>query len=495
MSAAGGGPEVDNTSRLLDALGVSNSSLARAVPFDASFISRVRNGKSRPTDAEAYVDGVLRYIASHCASPDDKRVVAALIGVDVSQLGDSRAYLSAMQAWVGAARSEESDPTEGFLAALDAFDLDDYLRVVHFDEMKLPPQLPQMPTARTYQGLVELRQGELDFFRSLVTSRNVFTLFMCGDMPMEDMAEDLDFGKKWMIGVAATLKRGIHLNIIHNLNRPFREMMLGLESWIPLYMTGQVSPFYLPGRRDEHYMHTLYAAESIVLIGEGIVGHHDQARYYLSRKKDDIAYGNVRASHLLDYARPLMDIYRAENAAEYVAFVAKDRQDINPRRRMLPFPPLFTLPQSMLDAMLSREDVPAADADRIRNHVAAERVAAEAFLDAGGSIADTVAAMSADEFEARPAQLAFPDIFYPMPLRYTYAEYQAHVQATEEFAQSHDGYTFTADPNLPFRNIRMSLNEGSVATISKGGSPSVHFVVRHPLLRSALENMVVAVAE
>lgn len=42
-----------------------------------------------------------------------------------------------------------------------------------------------------------------------------------------------------MLGLALLLKKGLHLNIIHSLNRPFQEMMLGLESHIPLYMTGR----------------------------------------------------------------------------------------------------------------------------------------------------------------------------------------------------------------------------------------------------------------
>lgn len=495
ISEAGGGPEVENVSHLLDVLGVSNSNLARFVPFDASFISRVRNGKSHPADADVYVEGALRYIVNSCASPDDKKVVAALIGVTPSNLADSRTYFAALRAWTGADHNEQSDPTEDFLATLDSFNLDEYLRAVHFDEIKLPPQLPHMPTVSTYQGLAELRQGELDFFRSLVTSRTSPTLFMCTDMPMEDMAEDIEFGKKWMIGVAATLKRGVHLNIIHNIDRPYREMMLGLESWIPLYMTGQVSPFYLPGRRDEHYMHALYAAETIVLLGEGIAGHHDSARYYVSRKKGDIAYGKTRAQQLLAQARPLMDIYRAENASEYIAFVMKRSQNGGLCRRMMPTPPLFTLPEPILEAMLARSNASDADVALIRDFVATEQMAFEGFFAAGGILTDTVAEVSVDEFDARPVCMMFPDIFCQVPLQYTRDEYLAHVQATEQFAQSHSQYTFVTDADLPFHNIRVTLNVGSVATISKGDSPCIHFVIRHPLLRKALENMVVAIAE
>ena len=43
-------------------------------------------------------------------------------------------------------------------------------------------------------------------------------------------------------GLAAILKKGLRLNMVHDLNRPYAEMMLGLESWIPLYMTGQIAP-------------------------------------------------------------------------------------------------------------------------------------------------------------------------------------------------------------------------------------------------------------
>ena len=55
---------------------------------------------------------------------------------------------------------------------------------------------------------------------------------------MSDMAVDMKFGKKWMTGLALMMKQGIRLEVIHDLDRPFEEMMYGLESWIPLYMTG-----------------------------------------------------------------------------------------------------------------------------------------------------------------------------------------------------------------------------------------------------------------
>lgn len=106
-----------------------------------------------------------------------------------------------------------------------------------------------------------MKQGELNFFKGTVLSKSKEDIFMCSDMPMEDMAKDIDFGKKWMFAIAMCLKKGHHLNIIHNLDRPFNEMMLGLESWIPIYMTGQISPYYLSNLKNNIYNHLNYVQQ------------------------------------------------------------------------------------------------------------------------------------------------------------------------------------------------------------------------------------------
>ena len=115
-----------------------------------------------------------------------------------------------------------------------------------------------------------MKNGELDFFKSTVLSKNSKSIFMYNDMTMEDMAKDLDFGKKWMIAIATSLKKGLHLNMVHNLNRPFNELMIGLESWIPIYMTGQISPYYFKIPTNNIFGHTLYVSESAALSGDGI---------------------------------------------------------------------------------------------------------------------------------------------------------------------------------------------------------------------------------
>ena len=74
--------------------------------------------------------------------------------------------------------------------------------------------------------------------------------------------------------MALMLKKGLHLHQIHNLDRSFEDMMLGLESWLPMYMTGQVSPYYLKGIQNDVFLHFIKVSGTVALSGEAISGHH-----------------------------------------------------------------------------------------------------------------------------------------------------------------------------------------------------------------------------
>ena len=89
------------------------------------------------------------------------------------------------------------------------------------------------------------------------------------------------------------------LTTLSDVRMTFEEMMLGLESWIPMYMTGQISPYYLKSNPGNVFHHFLKVSGAAVLSGEAISGHHSEGRYYLSKTKEDITYYNKRAEALL----------------------------------------------------------------------------------------------------------------------------------------------------------------------------------------------------
>ena len=85
-------------------------------------------------------------------------------------------------------------------------------------------------------------------------------------------------------------------------------MMLGLESWIPIYMTGQISPYYLKEVKNSVYNHLNYVSGAVALTGECIKGSHDKGKYYLTSNNKELVYYKEKASLLFKKANPLINL-------------------------------------------------------------------------------------------------------------------------------------------------------------------------------------------
>ena len=268
-----------NFDALITQLDINMKALSQASSFDLSYLYRIRSGHRRPSDLDSFCNSFCQYIVSHYSTPVDKEKAASLLGCSVEQIQTDDDYQYHLRNWLYTGTTEKSQTDmESFLQNLDSFNLDEYIRAIHFDELKVPTMPFQIYSPRSYYGVEEMRKGELDFFKHTVLAKSMEPIFMCSDMPTSDMAKDMDFNQKWMIAIAMSLKKGLHLNIIHNIDRPFHEMMLGLESWIPIYMTGQVSPYHLPNVSTHVYHHFNYVSGTVALTGECISGHHDRAK-------------------------------------------------------------------------------------------------------------------------------------------------------------------------------------------------------------------------
>ena len=247
-----------NFNDIVNTLNINIADLSRFISYDASFISKIRTGNRAPSKPQEFIDAVCNYVATKYKSEENKKLMAILLNTELANIKTDSSYLSSLKEWFSTNSVKTKNYINDFLNNLDNFDLNEYIKAIHFDEMKVPFVPFYKVSSKNYYGIEEMKKGELDFFKATVLSKSKEPIFMCSDMPMEDMAKDIEFGKKWMFGIALSLKKGLHLNIIHNLDRPFNEMMLGLESWIPIYMTGQVSPYYLKGLNNNIYCHLNY---------------------------------------------------------------------------------------------------------------------------------------------------------------------------------------------------------------------------------------------
>lgn len=483
-----------NLNTLISILGINMTELARNLNFDASYLSRIRSGQRKPADIENFIKGVCRFVVHHYTRSEDKAIITNLTGCDLADLADVSGYMNIIEKWFCGCAFEAPDYMSDFLKKLDEFDLDEYIRAIHFDELKVPSVPFQLKASRHYYGIEQMKQGELDFFKSTVLSKSMEPIFMCSDMPMADMAEDLDFGKKWMFAIAMSLKKGLHLDMIHNIDRPFHEMMLGLESWIPIYMTGQVSPYHLKGVQTGVYHHFNYVSGTVALTGECIDGYHNDGKYYLTNNKEEVAYYKKKAAHMLSKAQPLMDIYRSDTENIYQAFLTADSKESGERHHILSALPIYTISEELLTRILTRHAVCEDDTRRLLEFARRQRERMDKIL-SSNPVLDEIPEITPDEFARYPMVLSLSGAFYETELTYTYEEYMEHLKQTQELESKCSNYSLKISHGLAFRNIQIEIHKRKWVMISKNKTPVIHFVIRHPKMVHALENFVAPIRE
>lgn len=477
----------ENFNALIEVMGLSVAKLCRCANYDPSAIFRFRRGERQPAEPEQFAAAVASYVSREMDGPAQREVAAALLGCAAEDLGDRAAYCRRVQDWLLGSHAPREDSVSRFLTKLDEFDLNAYIRSVHFDELKVPVAPFQLPTSRSYSGLRQMMDSELDFMKAAVLSRSTEPVFMYSDMPMTEMAQDPEFPKKWMFGMALLLKKGLRLQIIHNIDRNLPEMMLGLESFIPMYMTGQIEPYYFKAPRGGVFLHFLRVSGTAALTGEAVSGHHSEGRYYLTNNRAEVAYYRRRADALLENAKPLMEIYRADVASWLNAFLLADSRTPGRRRCVLSAPPLYTADPAFLTAVLQRHDVPAPDQERILAHAKSHREQAETIL-RDNEMVLALPRLTEEAFERYPMSLPLSGSFYERDIPYTYQEYLEHIDQTEQFAAVHPRCRLELTADSTFRNLQIVMHEGRWAMVSKEKSPAIHFVIRHVKLRSAIES-------
>lgn len=485
-----------NFNTLLSALNVNLTQLCQYTNYDASAIFRIRNGSRKPGDAERFASAVASFVTRTMQMPSEIAAVAELIGCDIDEIYDLSVRYAKIKSWLlkQPVQKAEDNSVSKFLSKLDDFDLNEYIKVIKFDELKVPSVPFQIPSSKTYFGIKEMMESELDFLKSTVLSKSSAPVIMYSDMPMKEMAKDPEFPKKWMFGMAMMLKKGLHLHQIHNLDRSFDEMMLGLESWIPMYMTGQISPYYFKNAPNDVFLHFLKVSGIAALSGEAVAGYHADGKYYLTKVKREVEYYRKRAEEMLKNAYPLMEIYRSERKNELNAFLLADTKTAGKRRSILSSLPLYTISDELLNRILTRNNINAELKEKIKEYAKTQRKRMKKILETE-RIEDEIPDFVQENFTKSPPMLELSGIFCEEDIPYNEEEYTAHLKESMAFAEQNPNYTLKCSTAHAFNNLKIIIHEGQWVMVSKGKTPAIHFVIRHPKLRSAIECFIPPITE
>ena len=475
---------IKNLNAAIETLEISVSGLSRALSFDSSYLSRIRTGQRKPADLDKFIIEAAGYIA-RTNSPS---AIAELIGHPAEELIPVGRCASKLCSWLSSGTISQRDYLGELLHQLDAFNIEAYMSAAHFPEavQVREPEILSLP--KIYYGFDEMKKGELDFFRTVASLGTNGTVYMCNSIPIEDLSADAAYMREWMQSIAMMIMKGADIRIIHDVDRPSGEMLLGLMSWIPLYMTGKVTSFYLTDSSNRVYCHTDYVSDTAALSGECIRGYHGEGKYCLTQCETDLAYYKKRVQRLFSKAKPLMRTYRAENRDAFFCFEDSEVLSGGTRRNILSSLPTYTIPGDTLDSMLENNSFGENDKAEVRNYISRQKKMAETILE-NGTICDDFHVLNEEEFKKEQVYLSLSGMFSEKDLKYTYQDYLQHLAATKQFAADHTGYDLHMDAVHVFRNIQIQINEGKWVIVSKNNAPAIHFVIKHPKMIRAFEDL------
>ena len=151
----------ENFNTLISVLDINIARLCRHTNYDSSTIFRFRKGSRQPSEPTKFAATIAGYISREMDSAWEMSVLAELIGCTQEELSDSSKRFDKIQNWL---LHGKTDSISKFLTKLDEFDLNEYIKTIRFDELKVPSVPFQLPSSKTYFGLTEMMESELDFF-------------------------------------------------------------------------------------------------------------------------------------------------------------------------------------------------------------------------------------------------------------------------------------------------------------------------------------------
>ena len=489
---------LSNLSSVMKTFDIKVNSIAKYLSYDPSHISKILSGQRRPGNVSTFTSDISEYLLTRLASAEDYEKLGKLLGNEVVQNMDDPEMQEYITYWIKNytpshfdSEANTNDATS-FLKNLDSFNLEEYIRAIHFDDIKVPTLPLQIPQSKSYYGLEQFKEAEINFFKITALSKARGPITMYSDMPMVEMSKDKTFIKKWMFGLAAILRKGLTLNVVHKVDRPWEEMMLGLEAWVPIYMTGQIKPYYMDQYPTNVFNQLLNVSDACALQGEAVIGHHEEGKYYLTSKKQEVEYFRARSNHMLESCKPLMDIYNSKRAKEFHDTVKKITNTTGKNYKIISSSlPIYTISDELMDKVLNRAYKNDQQAKKKMMDFFKRRKKIYENVVKSNKVYEEIPIISKEEFDEHPMNLPFYGAFLSETIKYTYEEYLEHLRLTREYKT--ENLTTKETTTAPFRNIQILILSGKYVIVSKNTSPAIHFVIYHPRLVNAIENMTIPI--
>lgn len=292
-------PMQDNTDRITKFSGkldmlmklaeMSNGTLASASEIEYSYVSRLHRGERFPKSGSESLKRICDALFSKIEKDGKLTALSEQTAIPPENLS-----ASVMRDWLC-----------GFTDNIDIVSVRNFIGSI--EKMTAEPQrfpessvIPDNIISEYYIGSTGLRNAVTRFLSSVQEGQ---TLLLYSDHPMDWMTGS--YKAQWAALMFRCLQMGVHIRIIHNVDRNISEMLTAIQSWLPLYLSGLIEPFYNLKQRGERFCHTLFLCPDNAAIS-GCSTDGAECEYAYVTNSDRLHRLETEFSLLLENSRPLL---------------------------------------------------------------------------------------------------------------------------------------------------------------------------------------------
>jgi hypothetical protein len=439
----------DKLDFLMKITNTKNSILARYVTIDASYISRMRRGDRAMPNNPELIESMAEYFSKKSKDDYIKSAVLSNMNMNSDTSISEETLKELILNWlthndsvgqsgtVNNILSSISNMTHGVISANNSKDNDIVV----------------------YYGTEGKRQATLSLLNMALADKTVRELLLFSDENPELMLDNPSFSKTWTELITKLVARGVHINVIHKISRDINEMLHVINQWLPLYLTGNVDPYYYPHLRDGVYKRTLYVASGLAAVSSSSIGNISDgtANMLVTDSKLVNTFTNEFYTYL-SLCRPMLRILKNSSIIGALLNTLKESAGLTVFSAGLSH---ITIPVS-LHKRLSLEheqldELPSSDL--------------EAYLMAVGPYLEKYEITSigyiyeADEVRSGRVKIPLSNILYGKDIYYTTEEYRLQLLNLIYFLENYPSFNFLLMDSLPFPDIEIYVSMNSDAFI------------------------------
>ena len=291
---------------LMSAFGISGKELADLLHIDSSLVSKWKNSKRSLKESSIHLNNIVQHFIS-LDSISGYSTIKALLNQDFDNLdAGSPAELSlALKRWL-----LESTDTSVEDAALYNF-------------MHNSRHGKECPCFQ-FRGNEGKREAVLRLLRTAALLPPGQELWCLMWDEQNWFTEKEDYPKMWKQANLEYLQQGNTINIIHANDRQYQSLANSLLRWLPLYLTGRVTPYYAPNAGDYDIRRiALLLKDKLLLYGLSVNEDSPDSTVLALTAPPILNEAYKIMQRAFSYASPIFERYFLKDYYRYAKFLSK----------------------------------------------------------------------------------------------------------------------------------------------------------------------------